>query len=90
MQAKEIQFTSPEFPTELLDRLIFALEGRRKQMYVVEKPMTATEIRVHLGNMGASTFYRAVKAGGINAHYIPGCKTPFYFLSEAYETLKHN
>lgn len=76
-----------EFPTELLDRFIFAVEGRRSKFFTVEKPMTASAAREYIG-IGATAFHALINKGVIKPHFFEGLSTPFYFPSEIYETLK--
>lgn len=87
MGATEIRLVQTEFPTELLDRFIFAVQGRMKDLCIVEKPLTQEKAMEYLG-VKKDSFYLLQRKGVIKPHYLPGLSTPFYFPSEIYETLK--
>ena len=84
---RELIMVNSEFPTDLLDRLIFAIDGRRSQLFVTEKPMTSDKAIEFLG-VSPRTFYKLVSQGSIRKHFFEGLSTPFYFPSEIIETLK--
>lgn len=84
---RELTMNTSEFPAEMLDRFIFAVDGRRSQLFAVEKPMTQEEAVEYVG-VCRRTFVALVSRGVIKAHYFKGLHTPFYFPSEIYETLK--
>lgn len=76
-----------EFSTELIDRFIFAVQGRMPSLYAVEKPMTQERAIEYIG-IKKDSFYLLQRKGIIKPHYFEGLSTPFYFPSEIYETLK--
>ena len=84
---RELTMINNEFSADLLDRFIFAMEGRRSSLFTVEKPMTQDEAIAYLP-VCKRTFASLVSRGVIKAHYFKGLSTPFYFPSEIYETLK--
>jgi hypothetical protein len=85
--SKTLEFGNPEFPTEYMDRFIFALHGRMDKLYVAEKPMT-TEKAIEFLGISKRSFSYLVARGQIKQHRFAGLETPFYFPSEMYETLK--
>jgi len=87
MGATEIRLVHSEFPTELLDRFIFAVQGRMKDLYVVEKPLTQDKA-IDYSGVKKDSFYMLQRNGIIKPHYYDGLSTPLYFPSEIYETLK--
>lgn len=89
MQTKSLQMVTDDFPPQLLDRLIHAVEGRMSQAYIIEKPLTAEMVAVHL-NLCQRSIRKLVQDGRIKAHYFEGFKIPFYFPSEINETLKNS
>lgn len=89
MATTEIKFHNPEFPTEKLDQLIFALQGRMSELFVTEKFLTADKAIEYLG-IGETTFYKLVKIGQIKQYFFKGLSTAFYLPSQMYETIKSN
>lgn len=89
MNGLQVKFENKEFPTEVLDRFLFALSGRMNELFDggVEQPVTSERAWEYLG-VSKDTFYRLVKAGTIKAHFIPGLSTPFYLRSEIYQLIK--
>lgn len=82
-----LQFTNDEFSNELLDRFIFATEGRKSKLFASEIPMTREKLAEHLG-ISQKAIYRLEKSGQIKGHVFKGLSITFYFLSEINETLK--
>lgn len=85
--ALQIKMVNQEFPDEMLDRFIFALEGRVSELFGAEKPILQHEAIEYLG-VSPRTFTRLVNSGQIKPHFFKGLSIPFYFRSQICEPLK--
>lgn len=83
----QIKMVNQEFSDEMLDRFIFALEGRVSELFGAEKPILQHEAIEYLG-IGKDSFYKLQREGQVKAFFFKGLSTPFYFRSQMYATLK--
>lgn len=83
----QIKMVNQEFPDEMLDRFIFALEGRVSELFGAEKPILQHEAIEYLG-IGKDSFYKLQREGHVKQFFFKGLSTPFYFRSQMCESLK--
>jgi hypothetical protein len=91
MKALQVKFESTEFPNEVLDRFLFALNGRMNELFQggFEQPVTASEA-IEYSKVSETTFYRLVKSGVIEPFYYKGLTTPLYLRSQIFKALTQN
>lgn len=86
MSAAERQLNPSEFSQDQLDRFLFALVGRMKVHFLVEKPMTKTQLAEYL-NYSEAHIGRWVRSGKIKPHRMEEGADPRFLASEALEAL---
>lgn len=82
-----LEFTNNEFSNELLDRFIFAVQGRMENLYVTEKPLTAEQAAKYLG-ISKRSLSNLVSSGQVKQYFFKTLDIPFYLPSQMYARLK--